>query len=145
MKYLKSCCSLLSIFFLCNTIIAAPSINPKEIKPGTVDSTEFGYLDGVRSSIQNQIDGIVVGETHWGAIIGIITNQTDLWTQLTNRFTIAEIIALPVSTFANDAGYITTSTDTTFTNWIDVSGILTLTGGNRSGSNTIMATSKRWP
>ena len=69
----------------------------------------------------------------WGMIIGTITNQVDLWTELTNRYTRAEVDGLPVSTFTNDSGYLITQ----FTNYVAVSGgLLGLVGGNRSGSNT---------
>jgi hypothetical protein len=33
------------------------SIDPLKISPGTVDSTEFGYIDGVTSSVQTQFSG----------------------------------------------------------------------------------------
>lgn len=38
-------------------ISASASINPLKISPGTIDSTEFGFLEGVTSAIQGQIDG----------------------------------------------------------------------------------------
>lgn len=36
----------------------ASSINPTQIAPGTVNSTEFGYLDGVTSPIQTQLNAV---------------------------------------------------------------------------------------
>ena len=46
------------LVFLLTSIVSfsAPSINPRDIKPGTVDATEFGYLDGVTNSIQTQLN-----------------------------------------------------------------------------------------
>lgn len=38
------------------SVLAAPSINPRDIKPGTIDTNEFGALEGVRSNLQAQID-----------------------------------------------------------------------------------------
>ena len=39
------------------SIKASAAIDPLKIAPGTVNSTEFGYLDGVTSSLQTQLDG----------------------------------------------------------------------------------------
>src|SRR5690606_13214596 len=33
------------------------SIDPTKLSPGTVDATELGYLNGVTSSVQSQLDG----------------------------------------------------------------------------------------
>jgi len=41
-----------------NDIAASAAINAEKIHDGTVSNTEFGYLNGVTSAIQTQIDGL---------------------------------------------------------------------------------------
>ncbi len=56
-------------------------INPKDIRPNTVDYEEFGFLDGVRSSIQTQIDiallpdGTIPLSAKWSTAFNIIVNK----------------------------------------------------------------------
>lgn len=100
MKQKYSLLALL-IFLIPTVMCGGVAINPTDIKPGTVDETEFGYVDGVTSSIQDQLDAISSTNAIWGTLMGVITNQTDLWMQLTNRYTKGEIDAFPSSGINN--------------------------------------------
>jgi len=89
--------SILFYLFVASTSFSSVSINPKDIKPGTIDETEFGYLNGVTSNIQTQLtilEAEAGSNTVWGSILGSVEDQADLWYELTNRYTRAQVDAL---------------------------------------------------
>ena len=96
---------------------------------------------------------------NWGAILGTLSNQTDLWAQLTNRYTKAETLGLfpgasvayaTVAGYATNAGYATTAgalaggeLDPTVTNRVRQS--VTLAPGGSAGMVLSRdATTNKW-
>jgi hypothetical protein len=82
----------------------ATGIDAVKIGAGGVSNTEFGYLDGVTSPIQTQLNGKQNALTT-GSTAQYFRGDLSLATFPTN-----------VSTFSNDAGYITASSSNTLTN-----------------------------
>lgn len=60
-----------------NNIISDANINASKIGTGTVTNTEFGYLDGLKSSIQTQIDDHTSSVSCHG-ITGVVVGTTDV-------------------------------------------------------------------
>jgi len=54
-------------------INASAAIDATKIAGGTVDNTEFGYLNGVTSGIQSQIDGKQASDAELSAIAGLVS------------------------------------------------------------------------
>jgi hypothetical protein len=54
---------LLSLLSSIPVLAASVKIDPRDILPNTVDSTEFGSLNGARSNLQTQIDNIGFSST----------------------------------------------------------------------------------
>jgi len=54
-------------------INASAAIDATKIAGGTVDNTEFGYLNGVTSAIQTQIDGKQASDVELTAIAGLVS------------------------------------------------------------------------
>lgn len=61
-----------------------PLIDAANIGPGTVSNTEFGYLDGVTSAIQTQLNG-KAATSHTHAISDVTNLQSNLDAKLTGR------------------------------------------------------------
>ena len=55
-------------------INASAGIDATKIAGGTVDNTEFGYLNGVTSGIQGQIDGKQASDAELSAIAGLVSS-----------------------------------------------------------------------
>jgi len=87
---------LLSLLSSIPVLAASVKIDPRDILPNTVDSTEFGSLNGARSNLQTQIDNILaasvkidprdilpntVDSTEFGSLNGARSN---LQTQIDN-------------------------------------------------------------
>ena len=69
-------------------INASAAIDATKIAGGTVDNTEFGYLNGVTSGIQSQIDGKQPSDAELTAIAGL-TSAADKGIQFTGSGTAA--------------------------------------------------------
>jgi hypothetical protein len=69
-------------------INASAAIDATKIHDGTVDNTEFGYLNGVTSAIQTQLDGKQTLDTELTAIAGL-TSAADKGIQFTGSGTAA--------------------------------------------------------
>lgn len=68
--------------------LADVSIDPRDIKPGTVNTFEFGCLDGVTNNIQAQFNAIVVGSgSNWAIYVAI----TNIVPSMSNRFDIGSL------------------------------------------------------
>jgi len=92
------------LFLLPSFCFSQIQINPRDIKPGTIDETEFGYLNGLRANIQQQIDS-------FGVISNAITNivwlpGSDFTFSRTNNVGY-ETYPTNIGFFINDANYIT--------------------------------------
>ena len=109
--------------------LAASSITNRlpatKVGDGAVDNTEFGYLDGVTSSIQTQLDikisassvDILTNKTLTNPVISQISNTGTL-TLPTSTGTVALVADIPtnVSDLTNDSAFITANSSDTLTN-----------------------------
>jgi len=66
-------------WFLASSCVAAVKIDPRDILPNTVDSTEFGSLDGARSNLQAQIDSLCTSVSNEMRLTGFGYDRTTLF------------------------------------------------------------------
>jgi len=79
---------------------ASAAIDATKIHDGTVDNTEFGYLNGVTSAIQTQLNNRLVFPTTWNSMAasGNATAGQAYYNDTTNDYT----LTLPASPSAGD-------------------------------------------
>jgi hypothetical protein len=82
-----------------------PIINgSKDLVSSSVTSTELGYLSGVTSNIQDQIDAGGGGGGTWGSITGTLSDQTDLQDELDDKIGLGDLSAGSPLIYNNGTG-----------------------------------------